>query len=89
MDPNIIGNDIYLFYGENIKIKQNIIDKNNKKFYLLEFKAKNKNQAWTSRFKIFRNTIRDIIDENAEYYIATIGTTKFKLFKITNITITS
>ena len=82
LDPNIIGNDIYLFYGENIKIKQNIIDKNNKKFYLLEFKAKNKNQEWTSRFKIFRNTIRDIIDENAEYYIATIGTLNLNYSKL-------
>lgn len=82
LDPNIIGNDIYLFYGENIKIKQNIIYKNNKKFYLLEFKAQNKNQKWTSRFKIFRNTIQDIIDENAEYYIATIGTLNLNYSKL-------
>lgn len=74
---------IFIFSnGENIKIKQNIIDKNNKKFYLLEFKAKNKNQEWTSRFKIFRNTIRDIIDENAEYYIATIGTLNLNYSKL-------
>ena len=53
-----------------------------KKFYLLEFKAKNKNQEWTSRFKIFRNTIRDIIDENAEYYIATIGTLNLNYSKL-------
>ena len=51
-------------------------------FIISLFKAKNKNQEWTSRFKIFRNTIRDIIDENAEYYIATIGTLNLNYSKL-------
>ena len=57
-----------------IKIIKNFIFQN------LKLKIKTKN--WTSRFKIFRNTIQDIIDENAEYYIATIGTLNLNYSKL-------